>query len=109
MADNIPWSFYGRRQELVQQERVRPTNVLPISGRVPEHRKEVAGGAGQNEQVPDEMAEPDAGIGEEEDNAGRIGEAAGKQPGDTGRRSTLHQRDGRYDDQTAHGEVEAGR
>jgi hypothetical protein len=59
--------------------RLRPVGRMRGSGRIPEHREEVAAGPGEHPQVPDEMGVPESPR-REEGHTHRVCEAAREQP-----------------------------
>ncbi|KAG1531949.1 hypothetical protein G6F50_016430 [Rhizopus delemar] len=69
----------------------------------------MAHGAGQHEQVPDEVAVAPAVVEHEEHHTARVGQAAGHQPPQPARGHAFDQRIHGDDHQPAHRQVEARR
>src|SRR5947209_6253837 len=79
----------------------------PLSGRVPEHRKEVTDRAHQDEHVPDEMAVAHA-VRRIERDASRVGDAAGDEPQPARQRYANPQRSNRDNRKPSHSDIEGG-
>ena len=66
----------------------------------------MGGAAADHEQVPDAVRVDEAGVERIEDDADRIEQTAGRDPGETGRPQRMDQRDQRHQGRPAHRDVD---
>ena len=100
-------SLAGRRRTRPRRRRRRDLRSPPTP-RTP-HRDDVAARAREHEQVPHEVAVRQVIVGREERDAGRVGEAAGREPQPPAERQAHPERSDRDEHEPSHREVQRRR